>query len=990
MLSAKNICSSVTSATSSASGLQAPQQYPEGLTPGARSDVRPTAADPKEVDAKIMRLAGHGIYSFPVNITVDPSGKKVTKFPVHWKQLTTVEKWKSKIEGVLMSSKSSNGLAVMTEPSNLYCVDVDVASRVTNGKMKRSGIEIWEKLISRHGEPQTLKVITGSGGFHYYFDVTSTVGLNQSNDFAGLVVDGIKYGVDGRGTGGLLYAPPARYLGKDGESRGYSWARGGDGIPHAMPSWLVDTINRGRSSGATGHSIAVLDGARLPSAVASGCKIENTNEPAEPAETVAADAPFPQDGLLVRELRKMLKEKVNDSSSTYGNSLPHGLYGTYYCFRTNGPRKCFFGIEHQGSNNFNLLKRGRNVYYRCHGDDCSHEPVRKLGQLSLEAALEDATSDPVDQYDDMHVIMRHIKGSQEIRNLLLQILLANAVPGAFANLGKLFAYLYMIEGRILTTVHEAEKSQKGAAVFYVWNGSSWIQDTFNLVSNVITSQMGILMAWYEMKRDDHERKLLSEHPVLAPFWNQETREVDLNSVPEKRKPMIKSAMKSCIDQSERDMPPFKINVQDPVQVAKCLHSTITELFVAQLTDKFDQDPCVANAPNGLIDLKTGQLLRHHPKDLCNNQTFTYVRGASRAPTAKFRGFMISVLDESIIEWVQMFFGYCLLGETIKELLAILNGCGGNGKTQLKIALQKAFGTYCTTGAKAIFIKPAFSQSASAASSHLMHIKAARLVIMDESEQEEHLNCGSLKELTGGGGINARQLFCKTENYVPRFKLCMLTNYRPLFPANDEGMIRRRLLMMFNKLFRSEDQIDANNPLHRLIDTNLKNYMESDKGAADTLDFCVEGAMMYYARKAAIPSAPALKPIPQIFSAAINEYTTENDQLGAFISDFCKLGNQHKITKVEFTAAYVAFLMSLGHDRALANDGILTQALKAKTIYQHPFAGVNRMIPIADGSGRRSTGFFGIRLKTPPKLREDEDGNSEPSVVESCMIKLPGT
>jgi hypothetical protein len=79
----------------------------------------------------------------------------------------------------------------------------------------------------------------------------------------------------------------------------------------------------------------------------------------------------------------MLREKANDSTSSYASSLSNGLHGTYYCFRTQGPRTCFFGREHSGSNNFNMLKRGCNVFYRCHGDQCSHEPVRKLGKLTL-------------------------------------------------------------------------------------------------------------------------------------------------------------------------------------------------------------------------------------------------------------------------------------------------------------------------------------------------------------------------------------------------------------------------------------------------------------------------------------------------------------------------------------------------------------------------------------------------------------------------------
>jgi putative DNA primase/helicase len=59
-----------------------------------------------------------------------------------------------------------------------------------------------------------------------------------------------------------------------------------------------------------------------------------------------------------------------------------------------------------------------------------------------------------------------------------------------------------------------------------------------------------------------------------------------------------------------------------------------------------------------------------------------------------------VLCESVVDWVQMFLGYCLTGEPLQELFAILNGCGGNGKTLLKNALQKAFGSYCTTGDRA--------------------------------------------------------------------------------------------------------------------------------------------------------------------------------------------------------------------------------------------------------------------------------------------------
>lgn len=126
---------------------------------------------------------------------------------------------------------------------------------------KRAGMELWDKLVAEHGEPATLKAVTGSGGFHFYFSRSGSVGLNRMNNFAGLVVDGVAlkgarvaeldesleksvtYGIDGRGVDGLCFAPPSRYMGKQGETKTYSWALGGDGVPQPMPAWLVDVIN---------------------------------------------------------------------------------------------------------------------------------------------------------------------------------------------------------------------------------------------------------------------------------------------------------------------------------------------------------------------------------------------------------------------------------------------------------------------------------------------------------------------------------------------------------------------------------------------------------------------------------------------------------------------------------------------------------------------------------------------------------------------------
>jgi hypothetical protein len=146
--------------------------------------------------------------------------------------------------------------------------------------------------------------------------------------------------------------------------------------------------------------------------------------------TTSSGSPHSKD-LLLAQFAKMLKE-AGDLTSTYAGSLSHGLYGRYYCYQTHGSRRCYFGHMHSGSNNFNLLKRGRNVYYRCHGDECSHKPAKKLGVLGdLKAALQDATSAAVDPHDDMQVVTQYTRGTREVQDLLLKIVVEHAAPKAW-------------------------------------------------------------------------------------------------------------------------------------------------------------------------------------------------------------------------------------------------------------------------------------------------------------------------------------------------------------------------------------------------------------------------------------------------------------------------------------------------------------------------------------------------------------------------------
>jgi hypothetical protein len=118
-----------------------------------------------------------------------------------------------------------------------------------------------------------------------------------------------------------------------------------------MPKFLVDLVNNH-----AGQRAAASEEEKETAYDTLGASID-VSESSEEAEGPSVDLPIPNfdrphgKELLRKELSKMLKE-AGDSTSTYASTLPHGLYGTYYCYRMRGPRRYLFGHMHSGSNNF--------------------------------------------------------------------------------------------------------------------------------------------------------------------------------------------------------------------------------------------------------------------------------------------------------------------------------------------------------------------------------------------------------------------------------------------------------------------------------------------------------------------------------------------------------------------------------------------------------------------------------------------------------------
>lgn len=123
----------------------------------------------------------------------------------------------------------SNVSIVCGSDSNLVAIDIDP---------RNGGFESWKELMASHGDySNTLSVKTGGGGLHLIFQHPQ--GVEKIRNRIGL-----RPGIDVKGDGGRITAPPSRH--KSGIN--YEWVDSSK-RPIPLPDWLLHMIQFEKGTG---------------------------------------------------------------------------------------------------------------------------------------------------------------------------------------------------------------------------------------------------------------------------------------------------------------------------------------------------------------------------------------------------------------------------------------------------------------------------------------------------------------------------------------------------------------------------------------------------------------------------------------------------------------------------------------------------------------------------------------------------------------------
>ena len=306
-------------------------------------------------------------------------------------------------------------------------------------------------------------------------------------------------------------------------------------------------------------------------------------------------------------------------------------------------------------------------------------------------------------------------------------------------------------------------------------------------------------------------------------------------------------------------------------------------------DELDSNPMLLNTPGGTYYLPDGLngWKPTDPADLLTKVTAVVPSDAGKdlwedALQLFFCG------DQSLIDYVQMICGLCIVGKVYMEAMIIAYGDGRNGKSTFWNVIYKVLGSYSgNISADALTVnckrnvKPEMAE-----------LKGKRMIIAAELQEGMRLNTSVVKQLCSTDPIFAEKKFKAPFHFEPSHTLVLYTNHLPKVGASDDGTWRRLIVIPFHaKIQGSKD---------------IKNYTQHlvDNAGGAVLSWLIEGARKVIAANYQITR-------PQCVLDAIGSYREGNDWLGNFINECCIVNKSYQEKSGELYNNYREYCIENG-------------------------------------------------------------------------------
>ena len=318
----------------------------------------------------------------------------------------------------------------------------------------------------------------------------------------------------------------------------------------------------------------------------------------------------------------------------------------------------------------------------------------------------------------------------------------------------------------------------------------------------------------------------------------------------------------------------------------------------------DNNGFILNTPDGEVDLHTGEMKAHNPKNYCTK--ITRVSPAKKGMEL-FEKFLdqITCGDKELQEYLQLVCGMSAVGRVFHENLILAYGSGRNGKSTFFNLISKIMGDYAgQLSSETLLSHPTKNKSPEYA-----ELRGKRFVTVSELDEDKFLDTAMMKKLCSTDDIFAEKKYKAPFSFTPSHTIILCTNHLPRVSMSDEGTWRRLIVVPF------EAVIDS--------DTEVKNYAEHlyEQAGGAVLSWIIEGAVRYLENGCRIE-------IPEAVKKATEQYRTENDWLNNYLSECCEKGKDYEVPTGELYKNFSDYCEQTGEEkksqqafgRALTNAG----------------------------------------------------------------------
>ncbi|WP_078326254.1 DNA primase family protein [Mycobacteroides salmoniphilum] len=300
-------------------------------------------------------------------------------------------------------------------------------------------------------------------------------------------------------------------------------------------------------------------------------------------------------------------------------------------------------------------------------------------------------------------------------------------------------------------------------------------------------------------------------------------------------------------------------------------------------EDLDADPYLLNCANGTFDLRELELRPHSPDDL-----ITKITEAAYHETARGTGweaFLERVLpNEEVREYLQRLAGVALLGTADEHCLPLLTGQGRNGKGVWYMAMLHMLGDYGYAANPDLFVEGRTSADAR------VSLRGRRMIVVSETDKGAKLAEATVKRLTGGDIINARQLYRSEITFMPSHLAFMVTNHPPVVSGSDTAIWERLRVIRFDVVIPPEER-----------DTGLGDKLKLEADAI--LAWAIQGLADYQTMRGLNA--------PDEVQVATAAYQAKSDVVGRFLSECTTSVAVHKISMKDLYDRWTSWAASEG-------------------------------------------------------------------------------